>query len=260
MASISGGASASFHYDYAGRRMQKTVSGATTGFLYDGANAVQEQSGTTANLLTGFGYDQFYSRTDGGGTAVPLADSLNSTVGLTDASGGFTSQYTYEPFGATTTSGGTSSAYQYTGRENDGTGLYYYRARYMSPALGRFMSEDPLGFGGGDVNLYAYVGGQVLDFRDPSGLFGYGLTYGGMGAIPATGVTASYSFGWFNDDRNGYNSVATFGSLGAFSNGMDAVRRCLGAADPFNTSSFAIGGALSYGGSIFFTNARDVYD
>lgn len=58
----------------------------------------------------------------------------------------------------------------YTGREDDRTGFYYYRARYYSPKLQRFVSEDPLGLRGGDVNLYAYVGNNVVNARDPLGL------------------------------------------------------------------------------------------
>ena len=61
-----------------------------------------------------------------------------------------------------------------TGRENDGTGLYYYRARYYSPKMQRFLSEDPIEFLGGDVNLFAYVNNNpVLDI-DP-----FGTTKGG---------------------------------------------------------------------------------
>src|SRR5256885_14685330 len=76
----------------------------------------------------------------------------------------------YEPFGKTTASGlTTSSTLQYTGRENAGTGLYYYRARYYHPVLQRFISEDPIEFAGGDVNFYAYVGGNPINDRDPTG-------------------------------------------------------------------------------------------
>jgi len=78
---------------------------------------------------------------------------------LVDGSGTVQTQYTYEPFGTTTVSGqANANPNQYTGRENDGTGLYYYRARYYHPGLQRFISEDPIGFAGGDTNLYAYVG------------------------------------------------------------------------------------------------------
>jgi RHS repeat-associated protein len=51
-----------------------------------------------------------------------------------------------------------------------GTGPYYYRARYYDQSLGRFISEDPLGFDGGDVNFYQYAGGQPINVVDPSGL------------------------------------------------------------------------------------------
>jgi RHS repeat-associated protein len=60
---------------------------------------------------------------------------------------------------------------QYTGRENDATGLYYYRARYYSPAFQRFISEDPIGLAGG-INQYSYVEGSPIDSVDPSGLDG----------------------------------------------------------------------------------------
>ena len=79
-------------------------------------------------------------------------------------------QYSYEPFGKTTASGASNtSTFEYTGRENDGTGLYYYRARYYHPTLQRFISEDPLDFGAGDANLYSYVGDSPANEVDPSG-------------------------------------------------------------------------------------------
>src|SRR5436190_23591143 len=49
-------------------------------------------------------------------------------------------------------------------------GLYYYRARYYHTDLQRFIAEDPLGFGGGDVNLYGYVANNPIGSRDPFGL------------------------------------------------------------------------------------------
>ncbi len=59
-----------------------------------------------------------------------------------------------------------------TGRENDSTGLYFYRARYYSPTLQRFISEDPIGFDGG-INLYTYAGNQPTGRVDPSGTYDY---------------------------------------------------------------------------------------
>lgn len=170
---LSGGISASFAYDGFGRRRSKTVSGTSTNFLYDGLNLVQELTSSgppTANLLTGLGIDETFTRADGTGTSTFLLDALGSTLALADATGTVQTQYTFDPFGVTTTSGVTSTnAAQFTGRENDGTGLYYYRARYFSPQAQRFVSEDPLGLLA-DVNVYGYVGNAPTQVTDPLGL------------------------------------------------------------------------------------------
>lgn len=167
------GFSSSFTYDSFGRRTGKTVQGTTTNFVYDGLNPVQEKNGgtVTANLLTGLGIDEFFTRTDGVGSRALLPDALGSTVALGDNTGTLQTQYTYEPFGyATQTGQANSSSYKYTGREEDGTGLDYYRARYYHPRLQRFIAEDPIGFRSGDVNFYAYVGDNPVNAIDPLGL------------------------------------------------------------------------------------------
>jgi RHS repeat-associated protein len=168
------GFTASFSYDSFGRRTGKTIQGVTTNFVYDGLNTIQEKNGgtVTANLLTGLGIDEFLTRTDGAGTRGLLTDALGSAVALGDSTGTLQTQYTYEPFGYVSQTGqANGSSYKYTGRENDGTGLYYYRARYYHPRLQRFVSEDPIGLRGGDVNLYGYVDGNPLMWRDPLGHF-----------------------------------------------------------------------------------------
>jgi RHS repeat-associated protein len=156
-----------------GRRTTRTDGGGTTTtYLYDGENAVQETSGTaTRSILTGLGIDERYARDDGGIGArlYFLTDALGSTLALTDAGGSVRQTYSYEPYGEVTASGSSDNPYQYTGRENDGTRLYYYRHRYYSPALKRFISKDPMGLAQG-LNEYAYVYGRPLDFNDPEGL------------------------------------------------------------------------------------------
>jgi RHS repeat-associated protein len=103
------------------------------------------------------GIDEFFTRTDGAGVRNYLTDPLGSTVALADGSGAVQTEYSYDPFGGTSVSGASSTnAAQYTGRENDGTGLYFHRARFYSPALQRFVSQDPLEFGGG-INLHNYA-------------------------------------------------------------------------------------------------------
>jgi RHS repeat-associated protein len=165
--------SASFVYDGLGRREKKTINGNLTEILYDGINPVQESSGTTvtANILSGLRVDEFFARTDSGGTQNFLPDVLGSIAALVDSAGTVQTEYTYEPFGRTTLTGAASfNPAQFTGRENDGTGLYYYRARYYHPGLQRFISEDPIEFWGGDVNLFAYVWNNPLFYIDPFGL------------------------------------------------------------------------------------------
>lgn len=158
---------ATFQYDTFGRRSKN---GLGVNFLYDGLNPVQELNGATptANLLSG-GVDQVFQRTDSSGAASFLSDALGSTLALTDSTGSLQTQYTYEAFGHTSSSGLTSSnALQYAGRENEGNGLYYYRARYYSPQFQRFVSEDPIGILGG-TNLYRYVANDPINNSDPSG-------------------------------------------------------------------------------------------
>jgi RHS repeat-associated protein len=116
------------------------------------------------------GLDEVFTRTDGSGTQTLLLSAIGSTLGLVGASGSVQTQYSYEPFGGTTSAGiASSNGTQYAGRENDATGLYYNRARYYAPSLQRFISEDPIEFAGG-INQYAYVENNPISFNDPLGL------------------------------------------------------------------------------------------
>ena len=161
---------ATFGYDPLGRRIGKTILAANTNFLYDGVNPVQELNGTTvsANLLTG-GIDEHFTRSDTSGTMNYLTDALGSTTALANSSGSSTVQYSYSPFGSISITGTTTNSFTYTGREIDGLGINYYRARYYNPQTGRFISEDPIGLVAG-INNYAYVGNSPLNFVDPFGL------------------------------------------------------------------------------------------
>jgi RHS repeat-associated protein len=171
LVSISGNINASFQYDAFGRRLSKLVNGTASTFLYDGADVVQEQTGAapSVNLLLG-GLDNLLVRQDAGGVTSVLTGMVGSTLALVDSSGAVQTEYTYEPFGKTTASGAASgNTSQFTGRESDDTNLYYYRARYYSPIMQRFIGEDPIGLAGGDANLYAYVGNSPTSFTDPFG-------------------------------------------------------------------------------------------
>ncbi len=179
LASISGGVSATFYYDAMRRRVGKTISGTTTGYAYDNRNYVQELNGITggssanANLITGIINDQVYARMTGSGGSTVIADFIpdanNNMIGLLNSSQTISDSYTYEAYGTSTHTGSISQSQQFTGRENDGTGLYFYRGRYYSPGTGRFISEDPKGWGGGQTDVYAYVSGDPIRKADPLG-------------------------------------------------------------------------------------------
>jgi RHS repeat-associated protein len=199
LTAIGGSTSATFAYDALGRRRAKTVSGTTTDFLYDGWSLVQELSGgsPTANLLGGTGIDEILTRTDGTGTMSFLADPLGSNVALADSNGTVQTSYTYDPFGqATVTGAATNNSVTFTGRESDGTGLMFYRARYYDPRRQRFLEGDPVGFGGGSVNLYTYVNNRPTMLTDPTGknplivLPVVGCIAGGIGAGAMSGWSA----------------------------------------------------------------------
>jgi RHS repeat-associated protein len=129
----------SFAYAAAARRLNKTLNSVATKFAYVGATVVQERlgSGTVkAALFPGLGIDEVFGRTEGTVNNWFLPDGLGSTLGITDTNGVVQTQYTYDPLGQTTVTGATSTnPFEFTGRENDGTGLYYYRNRHYHPEL-----------------------------------------------------------------------------------------------------------------------------
>jgi RHS repeat-associated protein len=164
-------ATARFSYDGLGRRVEKVAGGVTTQWAYDGDDIVKEVKGsTTSYLVHGPGVDEPLADTGSGFglTGYYLADGLGSIVAKADASGTVTLSRRYDAWGNLEL-GATTAGYAFTGREWDPeTGLYYYRARYYDPKIGRFLSEDPIGFEGG-MSFYTYVGGNPARYSDPNG-------------------------------------------------------------------------------------------
>ncbi|HEX7174811.1 MAG TPA: RHS repeat-associated core domain-containing protein [Pyrinomonadaceae bacterium] len=227
LVSISGATTASFVYDSFGRRVSKTVGAQATSYLYDGINTVQEKVGAapSANMLVG-SLDEVFTRTTSAGTQTLIGDGMGTTLALLDATGAEQTRYTYDPFGAVTQTGGANdNPNKFTGREDDGAGLYYYRARYYSPQQQRFISGDPIGFAGGDANLYAYVGNSPTNYADPSGLILDTLLDIGFIAYDlyklATGGRKNF---WDNMGNLGLDVV---GAAVPFLTGLGAGRRAL---------------------------------
>ncbi len=98
-------------------------------------------------------------------------DGLGSVVALSDSAGDTVQTYEYSIYGQVAASEPEflTNPYMFTGRRFDiETGLYYYRARYYNPYIGRFLQTDPVGYGAG-INWYLYCGNNPLAFVDPSG-------------------------------------------------------------------------------------------
>jgi RHS repeat-associated protein len=104
-------------------------------------------------------------------------DALGSTVAMTDAAGAVVNKYAYGVFGQVIDGEEqVENPFKYVGAfgvMDEGNGTYYMRARYYDPEAGRFISKDPIGLEGG-INMYAYVGGNPLNYVDPLGLFSPG--------------------------------------------------------------------------------------
>jgi RHS repeat-associated protein len=172
------GGTTTFKYDPFGRRIQKSGPLGTTNYLYDGqdisSNVIEEiddYGNALARYTQGPGIDRPLAEFTSGAASYYEADALGSVTSLSNPAGVAVNTYSYDSFGNLTTSAGTiMNHFKYTGREFDTeTGLNFYRARYYSNATGRFVSEDPIGFEGGN-DFYAYVRNNPTLWIDPLGL------------------------------------------------------------------------------------------
>jgi RHS repeat-associated protein len=173
------GGTVTYKYDPFGRRVQKafTQGGATTttNYLYDGDNLIEEvdQNGIVLARYTGSSerVDEPLAEVRSGATSYYDQDGLGSVTSLSDPVGGIAESYTFDSFGKlTASSGSVANSFRYTARDFDPeSGLYYYRARYYDPSIGRFLGEDPIGLGSG-INRYTYVRNNPITLYDPWGL------------------------------------------------------------------------------------------
>jgi RHS repeat-associated protein len=188
-----------YTYDVLGNLIAGTHNGQTTQYLVSPTglgNVVGEyDSGghLIANYTQGLGLVSQVTPT--GASYYYNFDANGSTVGLSDNKGTYIDSYRYLPFGeALSTSQSVANPFQYVGlfgAMNLGNGLYFMRARDYSPALGRFTSRDPLGLGGGSVNLQSYVGNNPLSGIDPTGLTNWSqVAVGGIQILAGLGILA----------------------------------------------------------------------
>jgi RHS repeat-associated protein len=168
------GGTVTFKYDPFGRRVQKSSSSGTVDYLYDGDNLFEEvdNAGNSSALYThAASLDRPLAEFRSSSTSYYEADALGNVTTLTSSSGTTINTYAYDSFGKLVSStGALTNPFQFTGRESDiETGLYFYRARYYDSAVGRLLSEDPIGFNGSN-DFYVYVLNNPLLWTDPLGL------------------------------------------------------------------------------------------
>ena len=181
-----------YEYDPFGDRIAVIENGVRTNLLYDPSNqgtpvAEYASNGSViAQFAEGIG---IVAGASGGQTDYYEFDGIGSTTGITNAAGDYVDQYSYLPFGETTTiSAAVPNPFTYVGQlgaTSDGSGLINMRARNYDPSTGQFVSNDPLGPLGGDTNIRRYAFNNPVSVQDPSGL-GYFVGTGAWGVGEAT--------------------------------------------------------------------------
>ncbi|MBK9280947.1 MAG: RHS repeat-associated core domain-containing protein [Candidatus Obscuribacter sp.] len=174
LSATDGSTTVDFVYDGQHRQTQKTVGAAKTRFIYSGWQRIADYNGATDALqnrfVYGVGLDEPLIIVSSGGTLTYLHhDKMGSLVATSNSSGVVTNKNKFGPFGEITTLAGTAG-FGFTGQRYDSeTGLYYYKRRYYSPKIGRFLQPDPIGYRD-SLNLYTYAKNNSLQYMDPLGL------------------------------------------------------------------------------------------
>jgi RHS repeat-associated protein len=185
-------------YNGLGQRTGKIDNGVQTNYLIDPNGILPQvlaETDASNNLISFYVYD-------GAGLVAKITsqnqyyfyhyDGIGSTIAITDSAGQVVNSYCYSPEGLVGAQETVFNPFQYVGRfgvMTEGNGLYFMRARYYDPEVGRFINKDPIGFAGGDTNLFAYSGNNPVSWIDPWGLWFrvFATREGLVGGTTATG-------------------------------------------------------------------------
>ncbi len=196
------GGATSFSYDGLGNRLSVTRGATTTRYIYDPYGnllAEADATGITRKYIYGKGLISMATVGQNATTYCYHFNPTGSTMALTGTDQTVVNSYYYDPFGQILNQQeGFTQPFKFVGQYGvmaEPDGLYYMRARYYDSAVGRFISEDPLGFGGGDVNLFAYAGNNPVMLIDPYGLWALG------DPLPQ----------WLVDGASGFGDTLSFG-------------------------------------------------
>ncbi len=227
-------------YNGQGQRVGGINNGIQTNYLIDPNGILPKvlaETDTSNNLISFYVYD-------GVGLVAKVTpennyyfyhyDGLGSTIAVSDSTGQVVNTYCYSPEGLVGAQETIPNPFTYVGRYGvmaEGNGLYKMGVRYYDPEVGRFITKDPIGFAGGDTNLYAYVGNNPINRLDYYGLkaerngiaffeIGASLFWNDFIIIPSytKGTRTQVSYGIAVEYKNGkitkveiYRSVIPFG-------------------------------------------------
>jgi RHS repeat-associated protein len=166
---------ATYRYD-ANKKRVRTISGGSTVYSVYGQDGVLlHKDNATTGARTDYVYAGGQLVAEVGATPVYIhSDQLGSPVAGTDTAGAVAWTERYAPYGDQLLAPpATQDNLAYTGHHSDAdTGLIYMEARYYDPLIGRFYSNDPVGFTETNpvsFNRYAYANNNPYRFTDPDG-------------------------------------------------------------------------------------------